>query len=112
MNNEFQAEPNRIRKVFICQNGDCAEKERSRELYAKLLDLRASHQLDDPAMPHHFKCNLTGCLNVCKDGPIMVIQPDQILYRCPTDDDLLRIFQNHLLLDQPVVALITRQKDA
>ena len=112
MNNESQADPNRIRKVFICQNGDCAEKERSRELYAKLLDLRASHLLDDPGMPQYFKCNLTGCLNVCKDGPILVIQPDQILYRCPTDDDLLRIFQNHLLHNQPVVALFMKPKDA
>ncbi|HWQ04292.1 MAG TPA: hypothetical protein VN452_02940 [Longilinea sp.] len=112
MNNDFPAELYPIRKVFICQNGDCSEKERSRELYARLLDLRTFYQLDDPAMPQHFKCNLTGCLNVCKGGPILVIQPDQILYRCPTDGDLLRIFQSHLLNNQPVVELITWQKDA
>lgn len=101
-----------VRKVFICQNGDCAEKDRSKALYERLLDLRAYYQLDDPDATGYFKCNLSGCLNVCKDGPILVIQPDQVLYRCTSEADLELIFTQHVLHNQPVADLITRQKDA
>lgn len=101
-----------VRKVFICQNGDCAEKDRAKALFERLLELRASLQLDDPNVPGYFKCNLAGCLNVCKDGPILAIQPDQALYRCSTEADLDRIFEQHILRNQPVTDLATRRKDA
>lgn len=103
--------PRIIRKVFICQNGDCAEKNRARALYEHLLELRASRGLDDPDSPVFFKCNLSGCLNVCKDGPILVIQPDQTLYRCRTEQELERIFRDHLVNGHPVEELITQRKD-
>lgn len=106
------AQPVVIRKVFICQNGDCAEKVHARALYERLLEMRAAAGLDDPDASGYFKCNLSGCLNVCRDGPVLVIQPDQILYRCPTENDLDRIFVDHLLGGRPVPDLFTRRKDA
>ncbi|TLN26972.1 (2Fe-2S) ferredoxin domain-containing protein [bacterium] len=112
MSDDFPAQSAPIRKVFICQNGDCAQREQSRALYERLLELRATHQLDDPQSPGYFRCNLSGCLDVCQGGPILVIQPDQALYHCPGELDLERIFQQHLLRGQAVPDLVARRKNA
>lgn len=112
MSNDPTGQPGAIRKVFICQNGDCAAKDRARALFERLVELRAAAGLDDPDAAGYFKCNLSGCLNVCRDGPVLVVQPDQILYRCPTEKDLEQIFADHLLGGIPVPGLFTRRKDA
>lgn len=112
LTSDLQTQPVVIRKVFICQNGDCTEKDRARVLYERLLELRAAAGLDDPDASGYFKCNLSGCLNVCRDGPILVIQPDQILYHCPTENDLDCIFVDHLLGGRPIPDLFTRRKDS
>ncbi len=111
MSDDFPAQPRPVRKVFICQNGDCAAREQSRALYDRLLELRAAHHLDDPEMPGYFRCNLSGCLDVCQNGPILIIQPDQALYRCPEESDLERIFQQHLVRGLAVPDLVARRKD-
>lgn len=112
LSSDPQTQPGIIRKVFICQNGDCTEKDRARALFERLLELRAEAGLDDPDASGYFKCNLSGCLNVCRDGPVLVVQPDQILYRCPTEKDLERIFADHLLGGRPIADLFTRRKDS
>ena len=98
--------------VACCALAPAQETTDARALFERLMELRAAAGLDDPDAAGYFKCNLSGCLNVCRDGPVLVVQPDQILYRCPSEKDLERIFADHLLGGIPVSDLFTRRKDA
>ncbi len=84
--------------IFCCTNqrepgakrGCCADKNAS-----KLRDyfkVRAK----ELGVPNH-RVNTAGCLDRCKDGPVMVIYPEGIWYRYETKDDIDEIIQTHLL---------------
>ncbi len=60
------------------------------------------------------KCNLkdevlivvTGCNGLCPHGPIMIVQPDNILYHSLTAEDIPRLVEEHFLKGRPVKDLI------
>lgn len=60
------------------------------------------------------KCNLkdevlivvTGCNGLCPHGPIMIVQPDNILYHSLTAEDIPHLVEEHFLKGRPVKDLI------
>jgi len=105
--NDFFAR--RGRRVLICVRGLCADSAQGKRLEKRLIELISQHGLDQPAHPQYANCTLTNCLGVCADGPIMIIHPEAIKYYCPNEAALERIFEQHLLVGQPVDELIVRQ---
>lgn len=92
--------------IFCCTNrrepghkrGCCAEKQ-SEELRdyikAKVKELGIAKT----------RVNAAGCLDRCELGPVMVIYPEGIWYRCSTKDDVDTVIKEHLLGGQPVERL-------
>jgi (2Fe-2S) ferredoxin len=81
-------------------------------LEKRLIELIEQHGLDDPDHPQHVSCTLTNCLGVCAAGPVIIVHPEAIKYHHVTEAALERIFQQHLLGNQPVAELIVRELPA
>ena len=95
----------RGRRVLICVRGQCAESNKGRKLEQHLLRLIEQFGLDDPEHPQHTTCQITNCLAVCSNGPIIIIHPDAIKYQHVDEQNLNLIFQQHLLNNEPVETL-------
>lgn len=94
------------KRILICVRGVCAPPEEGAKLEQRLLQLIQAHGLDNPEHPQHARCTVTQCLAVCQDGPIMMVHPDGIRY-CHVDEAALeRIFEEHILHNRPVEALV------
>lgn len=97
-----------VRRVYICGNGKCTDRVLAQRVFEQLLSLIQAHHLDDFDTPARVKCQLAGCLDVCKNGATMVIQPDGIYYWNVDETNVERIFFQHLLNNQLVEELIYR----
>ncbi len=100
--------PPAVRKVFICGNGKCRDRERAEQIYAHLQALVQAHRLDSFDSPYRVKCLISGCLDICENGVALVVQPDQVFYWRVDENNISRIFFEHLLDNQPVQDLIYR----
>ncbi|GAB6052440.1 NAD(P)H-dependent oxidoreductase subunit E [Magnetospira thiophila] len=98
--------------VFVCGNkrsddhprGCCADKN-SISLRAYLKIKTKQLELDD------VRINMAGCLDRCENGPVMVIYPEAVWYRCPTKADMDEILTTHILGGGRVDRLMLRNKD-
>jgi len=51
------------------------------------------------------RINKAGCLDVCAAGPVLVVYPEGVWYRCPTKEDAEEILLAHLRDGRPVSRL-------
>ena len=51
------------------------------------------------------RANTAGCLNRCELGPVLVVYPEGIWYRCENKADIDRIVDEHLIGGRPVESL-------
>lgn len=51
------------------------------------------------------RINASGCLDRCELGPVMVVYPDGIWYRCTSEAEVEEVIQSHLLGGRPVERL-------
>ena len=49
---------------------------------------------------------ITGCNGFCGQGPLLVVQPDEIFYGYLTPEDIPFLVEEHLLKGRPVKRLI------
>jgi (2Fe-2S) ferredoxin len=92
--------------VFCCTNrrpeghrlGCCASKDS--EALRAYMKARAK-ELKIPET----RINAAGCLDRCADGPVLVVYPEGIWYRCESTADVEAILQEHLLGGRPVTRL-------
>jgi len=61
----------------------------------------ASHDLQD-----EIAVVLTGCNGFCAQGPVMVVQPDEIFYQLLTEKDIPHLVEEHFLKGRPVERLM------
>lgn len=54
------------------------------------------------------RANAAGCLDVCEEGPAIVVYPEGVWYVGVTEDDVEEIVESHLLGGRPVGRLIRR----
>lgn len=43
------------------------------------------------------RINAAGCLDRCELGPVLVVYPDGVWYRCETESDVEEVIQSHLI---------------
>ena len=60
-----------------------------------------SHGLED-----EIAVVMTGCNGFCAQGPVMVVQPDQIFYQLLTEEDIPHLVEEHFLKGRPVERLM------
>lgn len=95
----------RGRRILICVRGQCAEPNQGKKLEQQLLQLIEQFGLNNPEHPQHTTCQITNCLGVCSNGPIMIVHPEGIKYQQVDEQALNLIFEQHLLNNKPVKTL-------
>jgi (2Fe-2S) ferredoxin len=98
--------------VFICTNhrdpsdprGCCAMRgsEEVRDAFKRKLKERGLHG--------RMRANVSGCLDACEFGPVVVVYPDSVWYGGVGVDDIDEIIESHLLNDIPVERLLIRDR--
>ncbi len=79
------------RHILFCTGGDCDGKGLMKEA-RKLLGKDSVH----------IKRSKIGCLGACKLGPLMIVYPDGVWYRCPSKKALKQIIAQHIQGGEPV----------
>lgn len=99
--------PRPQKHVFVCSQarppnhprGSCASKGCNDVLQAFWAELQKRNAYDRVAVTY------SGCLGPCDQGPNVLVYPEGVLYGKVTKEDVLEIFDQHLLGDAPVARL-------
>src|SRR5512135_2686822 len=96
--------------LFICENrrpdgapkGSCAARggEAVRAAFKTELARRGLNE--------EIRANAAGCLDLCAQGPVVVVYPEGTWYAGVTPDDVAEIVQDHLIDGTPVARLLAR----
>ena len=96
--------------VFCCTNqrpethrrGCCASK--ASENLANYMCRRGMVTAGDK----NIRINLSGCLNMCEYGPVMVIYPEGVWYHYETEADIEEILSRHVVRGERVPRLMVK----
>lgn len=86
------------RHLLFCTGSDCDGKGLMKEA-RKLLGKDSVH----------VKRSKVGCLGTCKLGPVVIVYPDGVWYRCPSKKALRKIITEHVQDGQPVKKYILQK---
>ncbi len=100
--------PRPARHVFVCtQNrppqhprGSCAAKGGTAVLQAFWAEQQKRQAYDGLSITY------SGCIGPCDQGANVLVYPESVLYRNVTPDDVLEIFDSHLVGGTPVQRLL------
>lgn len=86
------------RHILFCTGGDCDGK----GLYKAAKDILGKQSV-------HIKRSKVSCLGACKLGPVLIVYPDGVWYRCPNKKALQQIIESHVEGGVPVSKYIIHQ---
>ena len=94
--------------IFICtscrmngqQKGYCFQKG-SVNIVQKFMQ-----EIEDRDLSGDVMINNTGCFGICEKGPVLVVYPEGVWYGNVTEDDVERIFDEHIEGGKPVKDLM------
>jgi NADH:ubiquinone oxidoreductase subunit F (NADH-binding)/(2Fe-2S) ferredoxin/NAD-dependent dihydropyrimidine dehydrogenase PreA subunit len=72
---------------------------------SKELKEAVEKELEKHSLANRVRINISGCLGMCKNGPVVVINPLYTLYGQVTPADIPEIIQSHILKKQPLKRL-------
>ena len=89
--------------ITLCDGSACLQK-KSKELEAAFEKEREKRGLTD-----RLSIRLSGCLGVCAQGPVVVVNPEYTIYGGVTTADVPEIIESHVLHQKPVERLIIKE---
>ncbi|MAS34880.1 MAG: hypothetical protein CL610_12790 [Anaerolineaceae bacterium] len=78
------------RHILVCNDDDCCDDGGGKQVLKAV-----RQQLGKRAKG--VKCSKVSCLGQCKHGPVMIVYPDGVWYRCPNKQALQNIIETHLI---------------
>lgn len=104
--------PKPIKHVFVCSQsrpaghprGSCAQKGCTEVLQTFWQELQKRNAYDRIAVTY------SGCLGPCDQGTNVLVYPEGVLYGGVTKDDVVEIFDAHLIDGVPVERLQVAEK--
>lgn len=99
--------------VFFCTNQrdngkQCCAASGARDLF---LYAKAKMKTLEQHGKGKVRINQAGCMDRCSEGPVLVIYPDAVWYRCETQNDVDEILMEHVLHDRVVQRLLLNNKN-
>jgi NADH:ubiquinone oxidoreductase subunit F (NADH-binding)/(2Fe-2S) ferredoxin len=95
---EAKPDKNEQRTIFVCQGTGCVSG-KSLEITEALSKAVAEQGLKD------IKVDFTGCHGFCEQGPVAIVEPDDIFYTHIAVEDVPEIVTSHLRNGKPVERL-------
>ncbi|MDD5255169.1 MAG: NADH-quinone oxidoreductase subunit NuoF [Candidatus Omnitrophica bacterium] len=89
--------------ITLCDGPSCMQQ-KSKELKAAI-----EKELEKQSLSNKARINISGCLGMCKQGPVMIINPSYTIYGNVTEKDVPEIITGHLVKKQPVKRLIIEE---
>lgn len=94
--------------VFVCTNkrppghpkGSCADRG------CNEVRLAISEAIESKELYEQVKLNTSDCLGPCRQGPCIVVYPENVWYGGVTAADVAEIVQSHFIDGQPVARLL------
>jgi sirohydrochlorin ferrochelatase/(2Fe-2S) ferredoxin len=86
--------------VLICENIDCAKKG------ALPLASKLRRYIKDGGHYPSIRVTKTSCMGRCGEGPVMAVYPDGVWYRNVSENDIEKIYKEHLIKDKIVPHIV------
>jgi (2Fe-2S) ferredoxin len=99
--------------IFICgnQRPEGAAKPSCGEAHGADLISEFKKQIKDAGLSVEIRTQKTGCMDLCEQGPALVVYPDGCFYGNVQLSDVTEIVQEHLLNDRIVQRLQITSKN-
>ena len=78
------------RHLIVCTGGDCSDDGGGKKLLKAAKDMLGKQA-------KVIKRSKVSCLGQCKYGPVFIVYPDGVWYRCPNKKALQRIVDEHII---------------
>jgi NADH:ubiquinone oxidoreductase subunit F (NADH-binding)/(2Fe-2S) ferredoxin/NAD-dependent dihydropyrimidine dehydrogenase PreA subunit len=85
--------------VTLCDGSSCMKKD------SRLLRTALEAELERLKLTEKVRVNISGCLGMCKKGPIMIVNPKYTIYGVNSPEDVAEIVREHIVRKQPVARL-------
>jgi NADH:ubiquinone oxidoreductase subunit F (NADH-binding)/(2Fe-2S) ferredoxin len=89
--------------ITICDGPACIHKN-SRGLEKTLREHAAKNGLAD-----RVRVNFSGCLGMCKQGPVVIVNPGYVMYGGVTEADMVEIVEKHLVKGRAIARLVIQE---
>ena len=100
-----QAESHAGLSLMVCGGGGC-HSSGSGKLIARLTELAARDDLQE-----EIEIVRTGCFGLCSEGPILVLQPEGIMYTKVSEEDIEEIWESHVKNGKTVERLLSPHEE-
>lgn len=94
-------------KIFVCTEGKHCSARDSDDVLKVLRKTIEKCELDSL-----FKVKKSGCLGLCKHGPVVSVEGHGVCYGGVTEADCVDIIERHVRRRKPIKRLVVRHKKA
>jgi (2Fe-2S) ferredoxin len=96
--------------VFICENRrpDGAPKGSCAAHGSEAVKKAFKTELQQRGLDQEIRANSAGCLDLCAQGPVVVVYPEGTWYAGVQPDDVAEIVREHLVAGRPVARLLAK----
>ena len=93
--------------IFVCINEreEAAKRQSCGKALGEEISARFKFLIKENKLKTKVRSQRSSCLDICEEGPTMVVYPEGIFYKNISVVDVDEIFESHILNNQPVERL-------